>query len=78
MCELRADQQRQLDELLASDPRLASGGRPLLDGEFGFEARALFLNHLSQRLAAGRSTRAALVLALGDAMRSARGENDDA
>jgi hypothetical protein len=78
MCELTADQQGQLDRLLASDPGLAEGVRPLLDGEFGIEARELLLCHLSRRLAAGRSMRAALVLALADAMRFARGEQDDA
>jgi len=78
MCELNADQQAQLDELLASDPGLASGLRPLLDGEFGLEARDLPLRSLSRRLAAGSSMRAALVLALADAMRIARGEHDDA
>jgi hypothetical protein len=78
MCELTADQPGQLDRLLASDSGLARGVRPLLDGEFGIEARELLLCHLSQRLAAGSSIRAALVLALADAMRSARGEQDDA
>jgi hypothetical protein len=78
MCQLNAEQQAQLDELLASDPSLASGLRPLLDGEFGLEARDLLLRSLSQRLAAGTSMRPALVLALADAMRTARGEHDDA
>jgi hypothetical protein len=77
MCELTADQQGQLDRLLASDPGLAGGVRPLLDGEFGIEARELLLCHLSRRMAAGRSMRPALVLALADAMRSARGDQDD-
>ena len=78
MRELTADQQGQLDRLLGSDPGLAGGVRPLLDGEFGIEARDLLLCHLSQRLADGSSMRAALVLALADAMRFARGEQDDA
>jgi hypothetical protein len=76
--ELPADQQRQLDELLASDPGLAMGLRPLLDGEDGPDARALVLHHLSRRLDAGTPIRAALVLALADAMRFARDDYDDA
>jgi hypothetical protein len=78
VCDLTADQQGQLDRLLASDPGLATGVRPLLDGEFGLQARELLLCHLPERLAAGSSIRAALVLALADAIRSARGERDDA
>jgi hypothetical protein len=57
---------------------LANGLRPLLAGEFGIEARDLLLRSLSRRLAAGTSMRSALVLALADAMRIARGERDDA
>jgi hypothetical protein len=78
MCELNAEQQAQLDQLLASDPGLARGLRPLLAGEFGLEARDLLLRSLSRRLATGTAMRTALVLALADAMRIARGEHDDA
>lgn len=78
MCELNAEQQAQLDQLLASDPGLARGLHPLLAGEFGLEARDLLLRSLSRRLAAGTAMRTALVLALADAMRIARGEHDDA
>jgi hypothetical protein len=59
-------------------PGLANGLRPLLAGEFRIEARDLVLRSLSQRLAAGTSMRTALVLALADAMRIARGERDEA
>jgi hypothetical protein len=76
--ELTAEQQEQLDQLLAVDPGLANGLSPLVAGEFGIEARDLLLRSLSQRLAAGTSTRTALVLALVEAMRIAHGERDEA
>jgi hypothetical protein len=46
MCALNAEQQAQLDQLLASDPGLARSLRPLLAGEFGLEARDLLLGSL--------------------------------
>jgi hypothetical protein len=78
MCELTAEQQSQLDELLAIDPAVASGLHPLLHSDYGVRARELALCCLSRRLASGSPMRPAVLLALADAMRSARGDYDDA
>ena len=72
-CALTREQQGRLHELLASDPGLAGGLRPLLAGDFGADARDLFLACLSRRLVAVSRMRAALLLALADAMRCASG-----
>jgi len=57
--DLSEDQRRQLDVTLASDPSLAAGIEPLLDGECGFAARDLWLCCLARRLAAGSPLRGA-------------------
>lgn len=41
MCELTAEQQRQLEARMAADPGLAQGLAPLLAGRFGADARDL-------------------------------------
>jgi hypothetical protein len=78
VCTLNADQRRQLDEAFAADAGLAAGLRPLLDGEFGVQARDLVLSNLARRLAAGDTVQAALLPALAEAMRVARGEGGGA
>ncbi len=67
MCELTAEQQRQLEARMAADPGLAQGLAPLLAGRFGADARDLVLCCLSRRLAAGWSIDVAQLLALTDA-----------
>jgi hypothetical protein len=67
MCELTAEQQRQLEARMAADPGLAQGLAPLLAGRFGADARDLVLCCLSRRLAAGWSIDVAPLLALTDA-----------
>ncbi len=76
MCKLTPEQQRQLDALMTADEGLADGLRPLLDGDFGTEARDLMVRCLSRRFAGGWSVRAVPLLALGDAMRFARSQAD--
>jgi hypothetical protein len=79
MCEVTAEQKAQLDALLSSDRGpLTDSVASLLAGEEGDKARRLVLCSLSRRLEAGYSIRAAVVLALGDAMRHVRGDYDDA
>ncbi len=72
MCELTAEQQRQLDAAMAADIGLADGLRPLLAGEFGADARDLLVCCLSRRFAGGWPDRAVPLLALADAIELAR------
>ena len=61
---------------LASDPELGDALRPLLEGAYGPAASRLVLECLAGWVAAGRSSRAALLPALADALRIAGGRHD--
>lgn len=66
-----------VERALRSDPELEEQLRPLLDGRYGDGARRLFLARFAARLERGTSASNALVPALADALREARGETDD-
>jgi hypothetical protein len=59
-----------------SDPGLAGDLAPLIEGRFGARARELVLASLAARLGHCGDPRGALIPALADALRTARGEFD--
>jgi hypothetical protein len=61
---------------LCSDPELAEDLAPLIEGRFGPRARELVLASLAARLGHSGDPRGALIPALADALRTARGEFD--
>lgn len=61
---------------LRSEPELGRDLAPLLEGRFGSPARDLVLASLAARIEQGADPRGALIPALADALRVARGEFD--
>lgn len=78
MHELSITENAALDAVLRSDPDLEEQLHPLLEGEFGYEARRLVLTCLAARLQQGAVADGALIPALADALHAARNDFDDA
>ena len=74
MCEPREG--AALAAAFRYDPELGEDLAPLLEGRFGRRARELVLALLAARLADSGEHRGALIPALADALRTARGEFD--
>jgi hypothetical protein len=74
MCHL--SESAELVAALRSDPELAGDLAPLIEERYGRRARELVLASLAARLSHREDPRGALIPALADALRTARGQFD--